>query len=141
MSGGRILRNHVGSYNVARFIQREHVTTFFQEHPEGYRISKIPAPYYLKNKAFRLTVDTAEDFALMENIYGQFYKLDSIVDLKKVIPYLESHPEVARLNSNVVQKDWRIEELHLPNYGIKLILDKDGNWHHADSDANKEASP
>ena len=56
------------------------------------------------------TVDTAEDFALMENIYGQFYKLDSIVDLKKVIPYLESHPEVARLNSKVVQKDWRIEE-------------------------------
>ena len=39
------------------------------------------------------------------------------------------------------EKDWRIEELHLPNYGIKLILDKDGNWHHADSDANKEASP
>jgi len=28
MSGGRIHRNHVGSYNVARFIQREHVTTF-----------------------------------------------------------------------------------------------------------------
>ena len=88
---------------------REHVTTFFHEHPENYRISKIPAPHYLKNRSFRLTVDTVEDFALMEHLYGQFYKLDSIVDLKKVMPYLETHPEIAKLNSNIVQKDWRIE--------------------------------
>lgn len=39
------------------------------------------------------------------------------------------------------KKDWRIEELHLPNYGIKLILGKDGNWQHADSDTDKEATP
>ena len=39
------------------------------------------------------------------------------------------------------KKDWRIEELHLPNYGIRLTLGKDGNWQHAASDADKKATP
>ena len=36
---------------------------------------------------------------------------------------------------------WRMEELHLPNYGIKLMLGKDGNWQHADPAIDKEATP
>ena len=36
---------------------------------------------------------------------------------------------------------WRMEELHLPHYGIKLMLGKDGNWQHADPAIDKEATP
>jgi hypothetical protein len=39
---------------------------------------------------------------------------------------------------------WRIEEFQLPNYGITLVLGKDGNWQHAAAKANapkKKATP
>lgn len=32
---------------------------------------------------------------------------------------------------------WRIEEFHLPNYDITLVLGKDGNWQYAMADASK----
>ena len=33
---------------------------------------------------------------------------------------------------------WRIEEFHLPNYDITLVLGKDGNWQHAIAEATEE---
>ncbi|MFP6672038.1 MAG: hypothetical protein VB857_11540, partial [Pirellulaceae bacterium] len=39
---------------------------------------------------------------------------------------------------------WRIEEFQLPNYGITLVLGKDGNWQHAAGEtgtADKKATP
>jgi hypothetical protein len=33
-----------------------------------------------------------------------------VVNLEKVIPYLEAHPEIANLNADVIQKDWRLEK-------------------------------
>ncbi|MFQ5444815.1 MAG: cytidylyltransferase domain-containing protein [Nitrospinales bacterium] len=89
---------------------REHVTTYFYDHPDQFNILHIPAPDYLRGKTFRLTVDTDKDFQLMEKIYDRFYKpFKPIVELDAVIPFLETHPEIARHNSEVKQKNWRLE--------------------------------
>ena len=85
---------------------REHVTTWFHDHNDQFTITRIEAPSYLRNRHFRLTIDTPQDFALMEKVFSELNPHSSI-DLKDVITYLETHPEAVSLNSEVVQKNWR----------------------------------
>ena len=85
---------------------REHVTTWFHDHNDKFTITRIKAPSYLRNRNFRLTVDTLQDFALMEAIFSELNPR-SIIDLEDVITFLETHPEAVSLNSEIVQKNWR----------------------------------
>ena len=85
---------------------REHVTTWFHDHNDKFTITRIGAPSYLRNRNFRLTVDTPQDFSLMEKIFSELNPHPTI-DLEDVLTFLETHPEVVSLNSEVVQKNWR----------------------------------
>ncbi|PIQ97741.1 MAG: hypothetical protein COV67_02550 [Nitrospinae bacterium CG11_big_fil_rev_8_21_14_0_20_56_8] len=91
-------------------IFREHVTNYIHAHPEQFRQNHVPAPAHLRGKTFRLTVDTDPDLVLMENIFKTFYTpLQPVLKLEDIIPYLDSHPELTQINTEVVQKDWRKE--------------------------------
>ncbi|MBI5428375.1 MAG: hypothetical protein HZA02_08890 [Nitrospinae bacterium] len=90
---------------------REHVTAFFYDHPDQYSIVRVSPPAYLQGKKFRLTVDTDRDLLLMEKIYSLFLDpADPVANLSRIVSYLESHPEIADLNADVPQKDWRLEK-------------------------------
>ena len=90
---------------------REHVTVYIYDHPDQYVISHVLPPAYLQGKTFRLTVDTDRDFLVMDKIYSVFFNpAQSAVNLEQAISYLETHPEVANLNADVIQKDWRLEK-------------------------------
>ena len=89
---------------------REHVTTYFHQYPQSFHISHVPAPNYLKDKTYRLTVDTEEDFRLIGEIYravplGHL----PVLDLRKIIELLESNPGLSQINNHIAQKDWRKE--------------------------------
>ena len=87
---------------------REHVTTWFHDHPTSGVQPRVPAPTYLVNKPYRLTVDTENDLALMKKIFKNFCTAVSpMPDLKQVIQFLDNHPNIAQLNASVHQKDWR----------------------------------
>ncbi|MDD3167987.1 MAG: acylneuraminate cytidylyltransferase, partial [Eubacteriales bacterium] len=53
---------------------------------------------------YRLTVDTAEDFMLMREIYTHFFKGKHDFFLKDVMCYLKEHPELTGLNANIEQR-------------------------------------
>ena len=87
---------------------REHVTTWFHDYPTTGIQPRVSAPAYLIDKPYRLTVDTENDLALMEKIFNNFYTSAlPLLDLKQVIQFLDTHPDVAQLNASVQQKDWR----------------------------------
>jgi spore coat polysaccharide biosynthesis protein SpsF (cytidylyltransferase family) len=68
----------------------------------------VPAPVYLANKPYRLTVDTESDLSLMEKIFQKFCTATSLLpDLEKVIDFLDTHPDIAKINANTQQKNWR----------------------------------
>ncbi len=91
-------------------IYREHVTTWFHDHPSSFRIKRVNAPDYLKDRTFRLTVDTDQDFQLMEELFNNLpHSPDSPLNLKTAIDYLIAHPETAALNIDIPQKNWREE--------------------------------
>ena len=87
---------------------REHVTTWFHDHFKTGIQPRLTAPTYLINKPYRLTVDTERDLTLMEKIFQRFHTLTyTSPDLEQVIHFLDSHPEIAQINANIQQKDWR----------------------------------
>ena len=87
---------------------REHVTTWFHDHPTTHIQPNVPAPAYLVNKPYRLTVDTESDLSLMEKIFQQFCTTTSpLPDLAKVIGFLDTHPDIAKINAHIQQKNWQ----------------------------------
>ena len=81
--------------------QREHVTPYFYEHPELFRLASHRG--LQDYSAFRWTVDTAEDLRMIRAIYDCFNGRDDFHWLEAVA-LLEEQPEVARLNAHVIQK-------------------------------------
>jgi spore coat polysaccharide biosynthesis protein SpsF len=89
-------------------IYREHVTTWFHDHPASFHIKHVSAPDYLANHTFRLTVDTFQDFQLMEALFKNLpHSPDSPLSLEAVINFLIAHPETTALNIDIPQNNWR----------------------------------
>ncbi len=82
---------------------REHVTLFIYEHPERFRLLGIEPSERHRRPELRLTLDTPEDYRLISAIYDALYDGDPCFGLDAVLDYLESHPELATLNSHVQQ--------------------------------------
>ena len=76
----------------------EHVTPVFYNHPEIY---KVDMPHVDFEK-FRLSVDTNEEFLLMEQLYENLYKGQPIPN-EKVYEYLRNNPHLSEINKNVQQ--------------------------------------
>ena len=91
---------------------REHVTTWFRDNPTTGVQPRVSAPTYLLDKPYRLTVDTESDLVFMEKIFKKFHApASTIPDLEKVIHFLDSHPEIAQMNANIQQRDWRSQSI------------------------------
>jgi spore coat polysaccharide biosynthesis protein SpsF len=87
---------------------REHVSLFFYEHPERYRLMHLVAPMKWHRPALRLQLDYPEDlqfiravYERLEPEYGDHFGLDQIMKL------LEEQPELARINAHCEEKPVR----------------------------------
>ncbi len=88
---------------------REHVTTYVLDHPDDFKVNRTEAPFYLKDKSFRLTVDTAEDLKLIRRIYREFYPDGKVIKTSHAIAFLENNPFFSNINIHIPQKDWRLK--------------------------------
>ena len=74
---------------------REHVSLYFYEHPERYRVIHLLAPHRLRDETLRLQLDYPEDLAFIREVYarlepehGEAFGLDVIMDLCRREPSL-----------------------------------------------------
>ena len=81
--------------------EREHVTPYFYEHSELFRL--VSQCGRIDYSRYRWTLDTAEDLELLRTIYARFSNRDDF-NWGEVIQLMEREPELADLNSRVVQK-------------------------------------
>jgi spore coat polysaccharide biosynthesis protein SpsF len=81
--------------------QREHVTPYFYEHPEIFRLAFIKSNF--DSSAYRWTLDTAEDLELLRNIYARFGNQDNF-GWREVVMLMKREPELAELNAHVTQR-------------------------------------
>lgn len=83
---------------------REHVTPYLRNSANGFRTKSIVLPEEYHYPQFRLTLDTPEDYEFLCAIYNHFYQDGALIDVREVLQWLSTHPEVASLNADVQQK-------------------------------------
>jgi spore coat polysaccharide biosynthesis protein SpsF len=79
---------------------REHVTPYIHQQPEKFRLLEVSNRVDFSR--FRWTVDTPEDFALIEQIYGAFGNGD--FDWQEALIEMEAHVDWAAINAHIEQK-------------------------------------
>lgn len=82
--------------------EKEHVTLYFHRHSKLFSMLNVENDQNFSN--YRLTVDTPEDFLLMEKIYDYAEATPEFLDLAKIVRILETHPQLALINKDIQQK-------------------------------------
>ena len=84
----------------------EHVTIYLYTHPEEFKVHLLPLPAELEGRFdLRFTLDTAEDFALLQKLYKEWieetpHTLDSLLQL------VEAHPDYrSRMLENIAHNE------------------------------------
>lgn len=84
---------------------REHVSLYFYEQPEKYRVIHLLAPPQWEGPRIRLQLDYQEDlrfirevYARLEPVHGGVFGLDRIMEL------LRAHPELCAINIDCEEK-------------------------------------
>lgn len=86
---------------------REHVSLYIYEHPERFRLLHVISGFSEDVCQYRLTVDTREDFEVVNRVFEALYPSRPDFALGEIVDYLRVHPEVAAINRHVVQKSAR----------------------------------
>ena len=81
--------------------EREHVTPYMYLTNE----SRGTLPYERDESAYRLTLDTPEDYEVIRLVYDALYQPGNHFTLDDMIAYLDAHPEILEINSTVKQKE------------------------------------
>ncbi len=84
--------------------EREHVTPYIYGHPELFNVKFLKAEGKLARPELRLTVDTQEDFNLINEIFKNLYSEDKMFFTDDVIDFLDNNPELLLINKNIAQK-------------------------------------
>ena len=79
--------------------EREHVTPYFYQHPELFRLHSFVGASDLSEH--RWTLDTPEDWQFVEAVYAA---LGADFTTADVLNLLKARPELAKLNAHVEQK-------------------------------------
>lgn len=83
-------------------LDREHVTPFIHRQPERFNIANV---CYKKDISMhRWTVDTNEDFELIEKIIANLYPVKPLFGMEDVLKLLEETPDWININAHVEQK-------------------------------------
>lgn len=80
---------------------REHVTPYIHQNRSG-RVEFAHVTRPTDRSAYRLTVDTAEDFELIRRLLED-YRADTL-GAEELIALLEKHPELVAINAHIEQK-------------------------------------
>jgi spore coat polysaccharide biosynthesis protein SpsF len=81
---------------------REHVTSYFYTHPSLFRLASVESP--VDSSQYRLTVDTEDDFGLIEAIYAELYDRNPCFSLADILELLARRPDLTARNQHVQQK-------------------------------------
>jgi spore coat polysaccharide biosynthesis protein SpsF (cytidylyltransferase family) len=64
-------------------------------------LSNVLAPTAETRPELRLTLDTAEDLAVIRNIFAALRSTRPDFSLERMLAYLDANPDVARINAAV----------------------------------------
>jgi len=83
--------------------EREHVTLYIKKRPKKYKIINVASPIDYSGK--RWTLDNKEDYIFIRKIYRALGKGESYFSMDDIINYLRQHPEVEKINQNIIRNE------------------------------------
>ena len=84
---------------------REHVSLYFYEHPERYRIVHLQAPPHLQLSEQRLQLDYPEDLDFLRALHAALAPAHgSDFGVEDIVALLRQRPEIAEINRHCVEK-------------------------------------
>jgi glutamate-1-semialdehyde 2,1-aminomutase len=89
--------------------QRKHVTPFIYQQPDRYRIGHYKSAEDLSH--LRWTVDTLEDFNLINKIYEELYPVNPNFKMSDILNLLQKRPEWLTINKHFKRNEGFIESL------------------------------
>ncbi|MGJ9459586.1 cytidylyltransferase domain-containing protein [Oceanobacillus sp. CF4.6] len=89
--------------NAREIFEREHVTPYIYQQTNLFRIDQVLNES--DNSNCRFTVDTKEDFLLIEKILTSLYKVNNTFSHNDVMELLDKNKEWQKINANVSQKN------------------------------------
>ncbi|MEI8278341.1 MAG: N-acetylneuraminate synthase family protein [Bacteroidota bacterium] len=81
----------------------EYMTFYFMNNPEYFKLNLVDLPNHLI-RDYRLTLDYPEDLIMFNKIYDHFKEKNLDTNLKNIFNYLDSNPDIAKINSNLEVK-------------------------------------
>ena len=91
----------------------ELVTLYIKEHPAEFRVLTAELPGGLYRPEYRLTVDEAEDVAVMQGLFDRLAAPGKIVATREAIAVLDREPELARVNAHLRHKPANLRSVEL----------------------------
>lgn len=91
----------------------ELVTLYIKEHPDEFRIRTSELPQGLYRPGYRLTVDEAEDVALMQGLFERLAAPGKIVTTREAIAVLDREPALAGINAHLRHKAANLRSVEL----------------------------
>lgn len=80
--------------------EHEHVTPYMYWKQDSVGSN----PYKEDLSMYRITLDTPEDYAVIRAVYAALYQPGNSFTLGDIAAFLRAHPEIASINSHVIQK-------------------------------------
>lgn len=91
------------AYNEATLARdREHVTAYFYTNPDVFKIGSVRNE--VDYSKYRWTVDTEEDFQLINNIIEKLYSENPKFTLHDTVKLMEANPDWFYINAHIEQK-------------------------------------
>ncbi len=90
--------------NADQAYEREHVTPYIRRNSHQFKCGQVQVPFHLLRPDLRLTVDTQEDFCLMETIYERLYRDTTVINLMDVINLFVDEPVLCHINEHIKQR-------------------------------------
>ncbi|MED5018434.1 glycosyltransferase family protein [Paenibacillus chibensis] len=84
-------------------IHTEHVTPYIYLHPQQFSLLDYTWP--IDYSKYRWTLDTAEDYELITQIYNELDRADGAFSWLEGIELMESRPEMVLINQHIHQKE------------------------------------
>jgi len=91
----------------------ELMTLYIKEHPDEFRVVAEALPEGLYRPEYRLTVDEADDLALMQQIFARLPRPGRRLTTREAIALLDREPELARINAHLRHKPANIRSVAL----------------------------
>lgn len=86
----------------------EHVSLYFYEHPERYRIIELLAPSRWREPSWRLQLDYPEDLVFQNAVYAALEpEHGPYFGIEETVAYLRTHPSIPALNIACEEKSAR----------------------------------